>query len=187
MAVHIKNLKIDSYRGIKNLELSNLADINVLTGDNNTWKTSILEVLRSLNSPTEIESWHSSMRLPESIITLNNLSFFESTLLLFNVNKRYIKYNFDIKEINTEIFIKYQEEEVEISKKEIDKISGVIFRNKKNDSEELIPVKKLKLSFYKNGNLSNEKDIYEVSRRRILRKKEDNNFFLQYMFLLSNI
>lgn len=36
MAVHIKNLKIDSYRGIKNLELSNLADINVLTGDNNT-------------------------------------------------------------------------------------------------------------------------------------------------------
>lgn len=187
MAVHIKNLKIDSYRGIKNLELSNLADINVLTGDNNTWKTSILEVLRSLNSPTEIESWHSSMRMPEAIITLNNLSFFESTLLLFNVNKRYIKYNFDIKEINTEIFIKYQEEEVEISKKEIDKISGVIFRNKKNDSEELIPVKKLKLSFYKNGNLSNEKDIYEVSRRRILRKKEDNNFFLQYMFLLSNI
>lgn len=177
MAIHIKNLKIDSYRGIKNLELSNLADINVLTGDNNTGKTSILEVLRSLNSPTEIESWHSSMRMPEAIITLNNLSFFESTLLLFNVNERYIKYNFDIKEINTEIFIKYQEEEVEISKKEIDKISGVIFRNKKNDSEELIPVKKLKLFFYKNGNLSNEKDIYEVSRRRILRKKEDDNFF----------
>lgn len=75
MAVHIKNLKIDSYRGIKNLELSNLADINVLTGDNNTGKTSILEVLRSLNSPTEIEFWHSSMRIPEAIITLNNLSF----------------------------------------------------------------------------------------------------------------
>ena len=38
-------------------------------------------------------------------------------------------------------------------------------------------MKKLKLSFYKNGDLSNEKDIYEVSRRRILRKKEDDNFF----------
>ncbi len=32
MAIHIKNLKIDSYRGVKKLELNNLADINVLTG-----------------------------------------------------------------------------------------------------------------------------------------------------------
>ena len=103
----------------------------MLTGDNNTGKTSILEVLRSLNSPTEIESWHSSMRMPEAIITLNNLSFFESTLLLFNISESYIKYNFDVNEINTEIFIKYQEEEIEVSKKEIDKISGVVFRSKK--------------------------------------------------------
>ena len=48
MAIHIKNLKIDTYRGIKNLQLNNFKDINIFTGDNNTGKTSILEVLNSL-------------------------------------------------------------------------------------------------------------------------------------------
>lgn len=177
MAIHVKNLKIDSYRGIKNLELSNLADINILTGDNNTGKTSVLEVLRSLNSPTEIESWHNLLRMPESIFASNNLSFFESTLLLFNINEQSIGYNFDIGDVNTEILINYEEEEIEIEEREIDKIVGAIFIKKKNDSEKLIPMKKLKLSFYKNGNLNNEKDIYEVSRRRIINNKRTIDFF----------
>lgn len=32
MAIYVKDLEVDLYRGIKNLELNNLSDINILTG-----------------------------------------------------------------------------------------------------------------------------------------------------------
>ena len=94
MAIYVKDLEVDLYRGIKNLELNNLSDINILTGDNNSGKTSILEVLRSLTFPFEIESWNDSLRVPQTIFSSNNLSFFENTSLLFNVNENFIKYRF---------------------------------------------------------------------------------------------
>lgn len=172
MAIYVKDLEVDLYRGIKNLELNNLSDINILTGDNNSGKTSILEVLRSLTFPFEIESWNASLRVPQTIFSSNNLSFFENTSLLFNVNENFIKYRFvTSSNIKMEIYINCEEEEVELEEKEIDKISGIIFKNKKNDSEKLVPVKKLKLSFYKNNKLVNEQEIYEVSRRRFVRNK----------------
>lgn len=45
MAIHIKDFDIQEYRGIKNLTLKNLNSINILTGNNNSGKTSILEIL----------------------------------------------------------------------------------------------------------------------------------------------
>ena len=51
MAIHIKN-----QHRIKNLQINNFKDINIFTGDNNTGKTSILEVLNSLKSLLDI-SW----------------------------------------------------------------------------------------------------------------------------------
>lgn len=178
MAIYVKDLEIDLYRGIKNLELNNLSDINILTGDNNSGKTSILEILRASSYPMEIESWNSSLRTPETIFFSNELSFFENILLLFNINENFIKYRF-ITNSNEkiEMYITCEEEVVELEEKEIDKISGIVFKNKKNDLEKLIPMKKLKLMFYKNNELVNEKEIYEVSRRRIIKNKIENEFF----------
>lgn len=39
MAQHVKEFNIECFRGIRNLRLQNLNDINVLTGDNNAGKT----------------------------------------------------------------------------------------------------------------------------------------------------
>lgn len=177
MAIYVKDLEVDLYRGIKNLELDNLSDINILTGDNNSGKTSILEILRAMNSPLEIESWNDSLRVPQTIFFSNSLSFFENTSLLFNVNKNFIKYRFVTgSNIKMEIYISCEEEEVELEEKEIDKISGIVFKNKKSDSEKLVPVKKIKLSFYKNNKLVNKQEIYEVSRRRIIKNKTEDEF-----------
>ncbi len=41
MAIHITELNIETYRGIKSLKLNNLAPINIITGDNNCGKTSV--------------------------------------------------------------------------------------------------------------------------------------------------
>lgn len=57
MARHIKELNIESFRGVKNLSLNELNHINIITGDNNCGKTSVLEVLETLNSPANINTW----------------------------------------------------------------------------------------------------------------------------------
>ena len=53
MAAHIKKVVVDSYRGIKNLELDGLGKVNIFLGDNNVGKTSLLEVIQLLCNPCE--------------------------------------------------------------------------------------------------------------------------------------
>ena len=50
----ISSLNLLKFRGIQNLNLSNLAQINVLVGANNSGKTSVLEAIRLLAQPENI-------------------------------------------------------------------------------------------------------------------------------------
>ena len=52
--IHINSLNIETYRGIKNLKLDGFTGINILTGDNNCGKTSVMELLRTLNNPVSL-------------------------------------------------------------------------------------------------------------------------------------
>jgi len=53
MATHISSLNIESFRGLKDLKIDDLGDVNILVGDNNSGKTSILEAIQLLCEPTE--------------------------------------------------------------------------------------------------------------------------------------
>ena len=48
MAIHLQEFDIHRFRGIHNLELKDLNHINIITGDNNTGKTSLLENINFL-------------------------------------------------------------------------------------------------------------------------------------------
>jgi len=50
-----QELKIDGYRGLKNLHLKNLKQINILVGENNSGKTSVLEAIHLANNPLNPE------------------------------------------------------------------------------------------------------------------------------------
>ena len=52
IAAHIQNFRISSFRGIRELELTDLGDINIIVGDNNAGKTSVLEALQIFCEPT---------------------------------------------------------------------------------------------------------------------------------------
>ena len=47
-ASHITSLNIESYRGLEGLKIENLGDVNIVVGDNNTGKTSVLEAIQLL-------------------------------------------------------------------------------------------------------------------------------------------
>ncbi|NLW46803.1 MAG: AAA family ATPase [Firmicutes bacterium] len=50
----IKDLKIEAFRGVLDLKLENLGEINILAGINNSGKTSVLEAIRLLESPLDV-------------------------------------------------------------------------------------------------------------------------------------
>ena len=50
----LKSLKIENFRGFKTLELKQFGRINLLVGENNCGKTSILEAIQILCSPTNL-------------------------------------------------------------------------------------------------------------------------------------
>lgn len=86
MARHISRLHIETFRGINNLELNDLGDVNILVGANNCGKTSVLEAAMLLSRPDDFANVVSVARLREifRIGTRMNASFFDSFLYLFN-------------------------------------------------------------------------------------------------------
>jgi len=57
MAIHIRSFTGKKYRGLRDVTLKNLGHINVITGKNNTGKTSLLELITTLDNPLWGESW----------------------------------------------------------------------------------------------------------------------------------
>ena len=48
----IENINIKNYRGIQELNITGLKSINILVGDNNAGKTSLLEAIQIFSNPT---------------------------------------------------------------------------------------------------------------------------------------
>lgn len=79
--IHISSLNIETYRGIKNLKLDGFTGINILTGDNNCGKTSVLELLRTLNNPVSLYTWTNNLRTHSE---KNSPSYYEGFIDLFD-------------------------------------------------------------------------------------------------------
>ena len=56
MAIYIERLNIDCFRGIQGLILDNLNHVNIIAGDNNSGKTSVLEAMLLLRNPKEFNN-----------------------------------------------------------------------------------------------------------------------------------
>ncbi len=56
MAIYIQKLHIQSFRGIRDLEAERLNHINLIVGDNNCGKTSVLEALLLLRDPSDFSN-----------------------------------------------------------------------------------------------------------------------------------
>lgn len=89
MINHIESLQIETYRGIRKLQIENLGNVNVLVGDNNAGKTSVLEAIQLICSPSEYtlvqiarqrEKYRASIRMGIGIL--------DSVLYMFDVTAR---------------------------------------------------------------------------------------------------
>ena len=93
MAVYIQEFQIERFRGIRNLAVHGLNHINLIVGDNNCGKTSVLESLLLLRNPSDLANVLRIARQRDEALFSSRVSVYENFINLFpqDVQKREIR------------------------------------------------------------------------------------------------
>lgn len=78
---HISELHIQQFRGLKNLILHDLGEVNLFVGGNNSGKTSVLEAISTFCRPLDLAEWLNTARRRE--LMLSSVSILESLRWIF--------------------------------------------------------------------------------------------------------
>lgn len=82
MTTHIESLKINLFRGIENLEIEDLGAVNIIVGDNNAGKTSVLEAIQLLCAPNKYNLMQVARQREKSKLRIT-MGLVEALLYLF--------------------------------------------------------------------------------------------------------
>ena len=151
MEHHISDINIKSFRGIKNLELKNVNQINILTGDNNNGKTSILEVIQSYQNPADIREWRSLLRRNGQGRMSSDITYYEGFYDLFNINddQKKIEYSISLNSgENHKVSMSAKESVEEILEKDYESLRGFAITGgdgQQDDNVRTVP--KINISF----------------------------------------
>ncbi|WP_296846927.1 AAA family ATPase [Treponema sp.] len=161
--IHIKSLNIETFRGIQNLKLDSFSGINIFTGDNNSGKTSVLEVLQTSGDPHSPIVWARlgrNEKFPNPTRTI-----FESIKDLYSVSENDLRIAYskeDDKNGSLLIELKGSISKKKTIKREYCKIAHIECEKGEEYSEaELI---NLHTDFFCNGKLADSFDVYNVTR-----------------------
>lgn len=174
--IYIKSLDIKSFRGISSLQLNELSPINILTGDNNSGKTSVLEVLQTYSYPENFRIWGTVLRRNVNRVTpFSMYSYYEGIYDLFDVNKenKCIEYTVEQEASETgmnveNIRLNAEITEEELTESEYEKIQGFSVASSKKDNlpDEIVhSVNKMEIHVFINGELKAEGYIFDGQRR----------------------
>lgn len=83
--IYLSDLFVEQFRGIKDLEVKNLGNVNLIVGDNNSGKTSVLEAIMLLRNVKEISNILNVARLRVSTAySPFRQSMYDDFIYLFN-------------------------------------------------------------------------------------------------------
>lgn len=176
MEKHIQEFTVHKYKGIHDLTLSHLNMINILTGDNNSGKTSILELLSTLSAPQRIKTWVLCSRVDS--LSIRDRLYFNGFYNMFPIDddKKEIAYTFvDDKNVKNSVALTAEIEETQISENEMYRIDGLSLRKANSQDEEMVDARCMHLNIYINDKPVTEDIIYDFQKRflRPMRKGED--------------
>ena len=147
MEVYISELDIETYRGIKNLKMENLAPINIITGDNNSGKTSVLELLQSVKNPTSFRVWRNLIR-NNGMNLSRGLTYYDGFYDLFDVNEDTKKIEYAVS-LNGEKHVIEMQATVlheEILESQFNKLQGLSYVRYEDDyAENIMNISKLQI------------------------------------------
>ena len=84
MAVHIHSLSVKTFKSLYDLSLPQFNDINIITGDNDSGKTSLLEAIEFFKEPRDFSAILLLAGKRRNIFSFTNVPLYVSFLSLFN-------------------------------------------------------------------------------------------------------
>ncbi|MBU3176415.1 ATP-binding protein [Clostridium estertheticum] len=188
--IYIKNLDIETFKGIKGVTLSKFGDINILVGDNNTCKTTVLEAIQVFQYPNDFrEIIRIARKRDISSRRPNGVTVIESFLNMFNAsqqNEKQILLECEMDNYTHKLSIEGKVEEVYITREEFAEIKKYQ-RVKKDEIDEEIPVSEFR-GVIKYDDKTDEIFINEVTDiYRFASEKEHNVKKLIKMKYVSSI
>lgn len=162
----ISNIDIKTFRGIHSLRLDDLAQINVLTGNNNCGKTSILEIIESFAAPESFMTWRSLIRRDGGRIIFDGISYYEGFYDLFDVNStdKEIEYTMTMEGKTTKVLLSAEEVEEELTESQYYEIMDFA-KNEEISDDSLHIVSKLKIKIEVDDKCVAQDSIYEEQLR----------------------
>lgn len=163
MSERIKRIYIKSFRGIHSVSLDDLLQINVLTGDNNCGKTSVLEVLESFQEPENFSSWYPLIRkgIGDS---RQGISVYEGFYDLFDINSENKCIDYCVEAADGEDFhvqLSADEAYELMTSQEYAKKTGNYAGDSKGQAHDAQMIPTLKLSVKINDEIRAEESIYD--------------------------
>ena len=163
----INNISINSFRGICNLSVDDLSHVNLIVGDNNCGKTSILEALQLLRAPEDINNIFRVSRIRDAYSGFSRMPIFDSFINMLqgehskalsvsceyqNENNDCLKSSvsitgsvkrvmFDINELSQKDRYAYRERIIEPDDNEIDEFEGNLVSESNVSGLSINPIK----------------------------------------------
>lgn len=162
MAIHIQEFTIHDYRGIHELKLSSLNSINILTGDNNCGKTSVLELLSTVDNPQDTGSWVLCTRMRNTVS--RNRLYYNGFYNMFPIDndEKIISYEYvDCTGKKNRIVLKADLVNMQITEKEMYKINGLHKTGRAGKEDEILDTTCMHLSTYMNDKKINHDEIFD--------------------------
>ena len=189
----ISSIDIGSFRGIRSLKLENLAMVNILTGDNNCGKTSVLEILDSFSQPDDFWKWSSlTRRDTRGILPYRNLSLYESFYDLFDIDaeEKRIEYTIEMDGEVTKVSVLAKESYEELNEDEIAEIQDIsrpVIKKEGQLSDVTYPVARLEAEIWINDERINKNDLYEGQIRFSKVREMVNREFSEKIIYISPV
>ncbi len=112
----LKNIAIEAFRGISNLTVTDLSQINLIVGDNNCGKTSILEAIQLLRSPEDINNAFRVSRIRDTYSGFSKMPIFDSFVNMMQGNsEKHLLISCDCQEDNIGLFADFCKRSISIS------------------------------------------------------------------------
>ncbi len=90
----INKLQIERFRGVRDLSIDRLSRINLIVGDNNCGKTSLLEAIQFLRNPGDLANIYRIARLRETMFVYNANSVYDNFICMFPKDEDTLKIQF---------------------------------------------------------------------------------------------
>lgn len=166
MGMHIQEFVIHDYKGLHELKLNDLNSINILTGDNNSGKTSVLELLYTLDNPQNTGSWVLGSRMRS--VSPRSRYYFNGFFNMFPVDSDTKIVSYDYKDFRgrvNNISMRAEINEMQILETEMYQLDGLRVTKPKKSEDELLDTVCMHLTTYLNGDIINEDEIYDFQNR----------------------